>query len=122
VLVVDDELGIAGLLVRLLELLKYPASAIGSPEQALELVRNEPERFGMVITDMSMPTMSGVDLASALRHAAPKLRLVLSSGTDFTLAGTAFDDVLPKPYTLGTLEKLLARHERARSGASEPSA
>jgi hypothetical protein len=36
--------------------------------------------------------------------------LVLSSGTDFVVTGTPFDDVLPKPYTVDTLSALVARH------------
>jgi len=69
------------------------------------------------VTDMSMPTMNGVELAHALRKVAPELVLVLSSGTDFVLAGTPFDDILPKPYTVDALTALIARHRAARIAA-----
>ncbi len=53
--------------------------------------------------------MSGEVLAQALRELQPELLVVMSSGTDFVLAGTSFDDVLPKPYTMVALAELLAR-------------
>jgi len=117
-LVVDDEAVIASLLVRLLEQLGQDAVATTSPDEAIELVRAEPARFAFVVSDMSMPAMSGNDLASALRAISPELLIVMSSGTDFALAGTQFDDVLPKPYTIGALAALLSRlrETTARSG------
>jgi signal transduction histidine kinase/CheY-like chemotaxis protein len=124
-LIVDDEAVIGGLLVRLLDRLGQPALATTSPEEVLELVRAEPERFAFVVTDMSMPTMSGEVLAQALRELHPDLPVVMSSGTDFVLAGTSFDDVLPKPYTLAALAALLTRLREdrgrtvARAGAAK---
>jgi len=113
-LVVDDEAVIGGLLVRLLDRLGQPAMATTSPEEVLRLVRAEPERFAFVVTDMSMPTMSGEVLAQALREIQPDLPVVMSSGTDFALAGTSFEDVLPKPYTMAALTELLERLREQR--------
>jgi len=46
--------------------------------------------------------------------------LVLSSGTDFVVAGTPFDDVLPKPYTATALTELIARHRPPGVRAPSP--
>jgi signal transduction histidine kinase/CheY-like chemotaxis protein len=109
-LIVDDEAAIGSILTRLLRLVGQPAEYVTSPEAALALIRRDPEQFWLVVTDMSMPTMNGLELGYALREIAPRLVLVLSSGTDFVVAGTPFDDVLPKPYTVDTLTTLIARH------------
>jgi signal transduction histidine kinase/CheY-like chemotaxis protein len=115
-LVVDDEAVIGTLLVRLLDRLGQSALATTSPEEALGLVQREPTRFSFVVTDMSMPTMSGEALARALHALRADLPVVMSSGTDFALAGTPFDDVLPKPYTITALSELLARVRERQTG------
>jgi CheY-like chemotaxis protein len=119
VLVVDDEPLIGSTLVRLMMHLGQHAVAVTLPEEALRLVESEPQRFALVVTDMSMPTMTGSELARALRALRPELRVVLSSGSDFVLAGTPFDDVLPKPYTVSTLSEMLQRNLSLRRPRSQ---
>jgi signal transduction histidine kinase/ActR/RegA family two-component response regulator len=118
VLVVDDEPLIGSTLVRLITHLGQRATYVTSPEEGLRAVENEPDRFALVVTDMSMPTMTGSELARAVRDVKPDLRVVLSSGTDFVLSGTPFDDVLPKPYTVGALAAVLERNLPGRPAAS----
>jgi signal transduction histidine kinase/CheY-like chemotaxis protein len=119
VLVVDDEPMIGSTLVRLIMHLGQRAIFVTSPEEALGMVEKDPNRFALLVTDMSMPTMTGSELARAVRVMRPDLRVVLSSGTDFVLSGTPFDDVLPKPYTVGALAEVLERNLRARRAPSE---
>jgi CheY-like chemotaxis protein len=109
-LVVDDEAMIGRLLVRIFERHGVSAQTLSSPDKALAMVRAEPERFGVIVTDMAMPSMTGTELAVALRAVGYRGVLVLSSGTDFVIAGTPFDDVLPKPYIVNTVTELLQRH------------
>jgi signal transduction histidine kinase len=123
VLVVDDEPMIGSTLVRLITHLGQRAIFVTSPEEALRAVEADPQRFALVVTDMSMPTMTGAELARAVRIVREDLRVVLSSGTDFVLSGTPFDDVLPKPYTVGALAEMLERNlsaRRAPSSAAPP--
>ncbi len=110
VLVVDDEPMIGFTLVRLLIHLGHRALPLTSPAEALSLLERDPARFCMVVTDMSMPSMTGADFARAIHAIRPDLRVVLSSGTDFVMTGTPFDDVLPKPYTLVALQDMLSRN------------
>jgi signal transduction histidine kinase/ActR/RegA family two-component response regulator len=119
VLVVDDEPLIGSTLVRLITHLGQRATYLTSPEDALRAVENDPNRYALLVTDMSMPTMTGSELARAVRNVKPDLRVVLSSGTDFVLSGTPFDDVLPKPYTVGALAEVLERNLSARRALSE---
>jgi CheY-like chemotaxis protein len=119
VLVVDDEPMIGTTLVRLITHLGQRAIFVTSPEEALRAVESDPSRFALVVTDMSMPTMTGAELARAVRLVRGDLRVVLSSGTDFVLTGTPFDDVLPKPYTVGALSEMLERNLSARRAPSQ---
>jgi CheY-like chemotaxis protein len=119
VLVVDDEPLIGFTLVRLITHLGQHAIFVTSPEEALRAVESEPARFALIVTDMSMPTMNGAELARAVRQVRSDLRVVLSSGTDFVLTGTPFDDVLPKPYTVGALSDMLERNLSARRPPTE---
>jgi len=113
VMVVDDEAAVGGVLGRLLARKGETAVCVGSPDRAIALVREDAARFWLVVTDQSMPAMHGTELAEELRRVGYQGRLVLSSGTDFVLSGTPFDDLLPKPYTLAALSALLDRLSRA---------
>lgn len=119
VLVVDDEPMIGSTLVRLITHLGQRATFVTSAEEALEVIERDPKRFALIVTDMSMPTMTGVELARAVRAVRPDVRVVLSSGTDFVLSGTPFDDVLPKPYTVGALSEVLERNLSPRRSPSQ---
>lgn len=119
ILVIDDEPAISRLLERILRRLGQTAIRASSPEIAIDLVSMDPARFWLIITDMSMPTMTGLEVARTLRTHGYRGALVLSSGTDFTLSGTPFDDVLPKPYEAATIRELLLRHSQEKTPSSQ---
>ena len=48
--------------------------------EALELFRSKPDEFDLVITDMTMPNMTGDRLAAAIIHIRPKLPIILCTG------------------------------------------
>jgi nitrogen-specific signal transduction histidine kinase/CheY-like chemotaxis protein/HAMP domain-containing protein len=62
ILYVDDEPFIAKLGKRLLEGLGYTTESTTDPEKALDMVRNDPSKFDLIITDMAMPNMTGDQL------------------------------------------------------------
>ncbi|MCP4338736.1 MAG: transporter substrate-binding domain-containing protein [Desulfobulbaceae bacterium] len=62
ILYVDDEPSIAKLGKRLLESLGYTTESITDPEKALDMVRSDPNKFDLLITDMAMPNMTGDQL------------------------------------------------------------
>jgi signal transduction histidine kinase/CheY-like chemotaxis protein/PAS domain-containing protein len=80
ILVVDDEPTIGHLLERFLAPLGYQVTICNDPEQALELFAATPALFDLVITDMTMPHMTGVELAVALLARRPKLPIILCTG------------------------------------------
>ena len=80
VLFVDDEEGIAEIGRRILEYLGYEVVAKTSSKEALELFRVQADRFDLVITDMTMPNMTGDKLAQELLRIQPGIPIILCTG------------------------------------------
>ncbi len=80
ILLVDDEKSLVGLVKEMLEKLGYRVSARSSSLEALEAFRAHPERFDLVITDMTMPNMTGETLAGELLHIRPSIPVILCTG------------------------------------------
>ena len=62
ILYVDDEPSIATIGKRLLESLGYNTESITNPEEALDMMRNGPNKYDLLITDMAMPNVTGDQL------------------------------------------------------------
>ena len=90
-LVVDNELVIRRLLTMYLQHSGFTCDAASSGEEALGIVAQEPDRFRVVITDLDMPEMNGLQLATLLREKYPALREVLKQ-----LAGVLTVDEMRK--------------------------
>lgn len=80
VLLVDDEKSVALVMQRLLEQLGYDAVGHTASRVALEDFRIAPHRFDVVITDQTMPQMTGEELIHALRRIRPDLPIILCTG------------------------------------------
>jgi len=80
ILVVDDELPIANIYRRILQSLGYRVTIRTSSVEALELFRSKPNDFDIVITDMTMPNMTGDKLAAELMKVRPDVPVVLCTG------------------------------------------
>jgi signal transduction histidine kinase/ActR/RegA family two-component response regulator len=80
ILLVDDEPAVVQVSRAYLERLGYRITTRGSSLEAWEEFRRQPESFDLVITDLTMPGMAGVDLAAAMLHLRPELPVILTSG------------------------------------------
>lgn len=80
VLVVDDVKLSLDTLADMLEWLGYNVTARTSSIEALEAFRHNPERFDLVITDQTMPNMTGKDLAKELMNIRPDIPVILCTG------------------------------------------
>ena len=80
ILFVDDELTIAEMGSQTLESLGYSVTARTSSLEALELVRSKPSEFDLIITDMTMPNMTGDKLAVELMKIRPDIPVILCTG------------------------------------------
>lgn len=80
VLVVDDEPELGTYLGNLLEFHGYLATVMSNSEDALELFREKPDVFVLLITDQTMPGMTGMDLIKAIREVRPDIPVILNTG------------------------------------------
>jgi len=80
ILFVDDEETLVGLARQMLQSLGYTMETRTSSIEALEAFRNHPDRFALVITDQTMPNMTGLQLSIRLREIRPDIPIILCTG------------------------------------------
>ncbi|HET9801968.1 MAG TPA: ATP-binding protein, partial [Candidatus Acidoferrum sp.] len=114
ILVIDDEPAVAEVSQYQLEQNGYRPIVFTNPLSALERFAGEPDSFDCVLTDLSMPGCSGLDVAKAIRELRPKIPVVLASGflpaeEQEAAAKLGIAAFLPKPYRTAKLLETLAR-------------
>jgi CheY-like chemotaxis protein len=80
ILFVDDEQVILDMITRMLTKIGFCICAMKQPSQALEIVKMNPERFDLAITDLTMPEMNGIDFATELHKICSRIPIILMSG------------------------------------------
>lgn len=105
VLVVDDEHLVLETIADLVESLGFETRAESDPHAALDILANDPG-IALLITDVRMPCMTGVELAERAQTLRPDLKIVLASG--YTQMQTVSLPLLSKPFALGELANVLA--------------
>ncbi|MDB4874296.1 MAG: Histidine kinase [Gemmatimonadetes bacterium] len=80
VLLVEDDPAVRAATRDVLERLGHEIVAVPEVATALELVRTDPDRFDVVLTDVVMPGQSGIDFAEILRAECPGIPVVVMSG------------------------------------------
>jgi PAS domain S-box-containing protein len=80
ILFVDDELTIVEIGKQMLERLGYRVETRTSSSEALDLFHAGPEKFDLVITDMTMPVMTGADLAKELMKIRENIPIIICTG------------------------------------------
>ncbi len=112
VLFVDDEATIAQMGGQILERLGYAVEPQTSPAAALELFRSRPDTFDLVLTDMTMPQMTGVQLSEKLKEVRPGIPVIISTGhstlIDQEKARTmGIDGYVMKPLVMRDIAKII---------------
>ena len=122
ILVVDDDPNILRMICATLERAGYQAQPAGSAEEALTRFTAGPDRFRLVLSDVIMPKMTGVDLARRLLALDPEVRVLFMSGqatSDFPgldLPGSRFE-FLSKPFRPeGLLQAVRGAIDRGAAG------
>jgi len=113
VMLVDDETALVRLGEEMMAELGYEPVGFSSGIAALESFRGAPERFDVVLSDESMPGMTGSELAKEIHQIRPDIPIVLMSGfTSAALATRARDvgvlEVLAKPLVARDIARCLA--------------
>lgn len=114
ILYVDDEESLVYLVKRLLERQGYAVTGFIDAMQALAQLQRSPDAFQAVITDLSMPGMSGVEFAREVLKLRPGIPVVMTSGYvraedhDAVMA-SGVRELLLKPNTVEELAEVLHR-------------
>jgi CheY-like chemotaxis protein len=114
ILFVDDEPTLATLGERMLKDLGYRVVTRTSSVEALEAFRAVPDRFDLVVTDMTMPVMTGDTLAQGVRKIRPDLPVILCTGfstkmTKEKAKALGLEELLMKPLIKPILAKAVRR-------------
>ena len=112
VLVVDDNASLLRFLVSAFSANGCAVTQAAAAEQALTLITDQP--YDLVVSDIKMPGLSGLDLLRAVKGKQPSTPVVLITGNPsvnsavFGLRHGAYD-YLPKPFSIREIQELLAR-------------
>ena len=80
ILLVDDESSVRFVTARGLRNAGYIVQEAASGPEALSILADSKENFDLLITDVTMPQMTGLELAEQISHAYPELRILCMSG------------------------------------------
>jgi nitrogen-specific signal transduction histidine kinase/CheY-like chemotaxis protein len=121
VLFVDDEPALTAVTGRILERLGYNVLALRSATEALSVFRANPSAFDLVISDLTMPDLTGAQLTVEMRRLRANVPVILSTGYLDRLDGLTANslqvrELLMKPYTTETLAT--AVHRALRDAAA----
>jgi len=116
VLWIDDEELIGRAMRRLLEGLGYEVTTSTDPVRALELLRSDPSRFDVLVTDFTMPGRTGLEVAREARSIRPDLPVILLTGDVSVVprGDTAVREVISKPVTRDQIATALRRVRAGR--------
>jgi two-component system cell cycle sensor histidine kinase/response regulator CckA len=110
VLLVEDEEAVRRLEREMLETYGYTVLVAGDGAEGLKLAQNHPRPIQLLLTDILMPKMGGVELAERLSKARPELKVLYTSGYNdgggnlSSVAGARYHQ---KPYTMEELARTL---------------
>jgi PAS domain S-box-containing protein len=114
ILYVDDEQPLAEMGRKILERLGYEVDVRGRPAEALAAFRAAPADYDLVVTDLTMPGMTGIELARQLLHIRPELPVILMTGyaamlTPERVRTLGIRELLLKPHSVRMLAEALQR-------------
>ena len=109
-LVVDDDETIRGIVSKMISLFGYEVLSADSGENGFDLFLKN--RFDLVITDLDMPGMKGLDLAGIIKKESPYTLVILMTGQEKALIQAKIEDsvvdrALFKPFGLMEFEEAL---------------
>lgn len=114
ILFVDDEPQIVKMGGRMLKSLGYQVTTLTDSFQALELFKKQPDLFDMIITDMTMPSMTGDILSEKIRKIRPDIPIILCTGYSPKInkenaKPIGINVLLYKPFTKAKLANIIKK-------------
>jgi len=113
IMVVDDDPLIGELMVDFLSNIKYDVTFFTSGRKALEYLKDNP--VNLILTDLCMPEMNGLDVIKAAKKTRPNLPIITMSGSFGSemideLSKLGVSNHLKKPFTLSYLEQVITQN------------
>ena len=114
VLLVDDEESVRSVAAAMLKRMGLGVVCATNGREALEIVKTGKEQIDLVLLDLAMPYLDGLETFEEMRKVSPDLPVILSSGYDQVDATrnfgvTELSGFVKKPYEFGTLRKELRK-------------
>jgi len=114
ILVLDDEVALTSMLQKTLRRMDYQVTTSNSGGEAIRLVRENPAQFDLVITDLTMPEINGLEVARQLHALRPELPVILMSGYSVSADADSRREAgicesLQKPVSMSALAETVQR-------------
>jgi len=115
ILIVDDEEMILEYQSKMLQVLGYDVTAKTNGQEALEIFLSQPAAFDLIITDQTMPQMTGLELAEKILKLRPEMPIVLCTGfsarisSEEQIKAKGIKEFLSKPVDAKSLVEVLGR-------------
>jgi len=114
ILIVDDEPALVDVEKKMLENLGYQATAISSSTNALDVFRKNPYKYDLVITDMTMPDMTGYLLSRKIMEVRQDIPIILCTGysehiTEEKARNAGIRDFIMKPFEMNILARSIRK-------------
>ena len=119
ILVVDDEPDVRAFVRELLAVNGYNVLDTGDPFEARRLVESQPVH--LLLTDVVMPIMNGLDLAKRVEAASPTTKVVLMSGFNTAAVKESGRPLVPKPFRTADLLNTIRQMLNSQSAFRRPS-
>ncbi len=120
ILLVDDDTALLRVMTKMITKIGFTVEALNFPLQAVELFRQNPEKFDLLITDLMMPEMNGIGLAEELHKIKSGIPVILMTGYGKDIEpvmlsnSISISKFLKKPVTLrevaAAIKELLPGH------------
>jgi DNA-binding response OmpR family regulator len=114
IIVIDDEMELASLFKTFLTNVGYNAISFSDPLLALEYFKETPYRHSLIITDMRMPGICGIELAKKIREENENIKIFLMTAFDIgdlknhpDYAAAKIDRLLQKPVRFSELKEMI---------------
>ncbi len=121
ILVVDDEAAVLKLIERSLARTGYEVTPVDEPQKAIDLLASG-NQFDLLLTDIIMPSMNGLDLAKAIKEQQPDIHVLFMSGysADVLERIESEEEFIQKPFGIGELLEHVARVLSAKADTQQP--
>ena len=112
ILLVDDEVMIVDVMTQFLSQLGYRTTSMTDSPAALEKFRNQPDQYDLVITDMTMPKLTGIQLTRAMREIRTDIAVIICTGFSDQISIERSKELgiqafIMKPVVMGEMAKTI---------------